>query len=279
MDIEKYVTHPINAFLIIKRLTVDIDELFFENIVKLIEGFRHGVKDIRPTMSEDLVGATDGLLRLQRMFKLKTRDIAEGIIDGHISQNLLSRHDLFTIARMASQIEGADFYVREYYEAALNSHDPSHEVDEREIFEKLNEIHNSAIDIRPQRDSFVRNKQYSQEKEEILYSRLCRNEGTKSPAERSNLKCSYVSRSSFSRIAPFKVEEADHRTSLVIFHDVIYESEIKALKIISRAKFERGLVLEGTNDKQKSRVRTAKVAWFSDENEIVRRISKRVEVK
>jgi prolyl 4-hydroxylase len=74
-NIEKYVTHPINAFLMIKRLSVDIDELYAGKIYDAIFKFNDKVKHLLPTL-EDLDGAVDGLLRLQTLFKIPSEDIA-----------------------------------------------------------------------------------------------------------------------------------------------------------------------------------------------------------
>lgn len=274
-NIEKYVTHPINAFKLIKRLTIDIDDSFFGTIFKAIEDFETATIELRPKL-EDLIGATDGLLRLQKMYKLDTDDIASGIIDGHDSHSKLSKHDLFTIAKTALQLEDEHFYVRKYLQKALTTDDPIMEVNEKEI---LDIYMKSKSDGTSAKDDFVKNGIYTREKELILYGQLCRQQGTKTPAERASLKCFYDSKSDFSKIAPFKVEEADHRINLMIFHDVIFDSEIDELKKISRSNFLRGTIVQGNHTKTKSRVRTAKIAWFTDENhEIVRRISRRVEV-
>lgn len=277
-NIEKYVSHPINAFKLIKRLTVDIDEFYIGGILKAIKTFEIATKELKPA-SDDLVGAIDGLLRLQKMYNLQTDDIANGIIDGHASDNKLSKHDLLTIAKIALTLEDEAFYVREYLEKALEADDPMLEVNHQEIVDVHEKSKRNENLAKPFVDDFVKNGVYTKEKEFILYSRLCRQQGTKTPAERARLKCFYDSKSDFSKIAPFKVEEADHRINLVIFHDVIFDSEIDELKRISRSNFVRGTVVQGNLTKIKSRGRTAKITWFPDKShEIVGRISKRVEV-
>lgn len=275
-NIEKYVTHPINAFKLIKRLTTDIDDLYIGEILKAIETFEVATSELRPK-SNDLIGATDGLLRLQKMYKLETDDIASGIIDGHESHSEMTRHDLFTIAKSAHKLENENFYVRKYLQKALVTEDPLVEVNHQDILDLYTKSESSITE--PVVDDFVKNGVYTKEKELILYRRICRNQGTKTPAERASLKCFYDTKNDFLKIAPFKVEEADHHINLVIFHDVIFDSEIDELMKMSRSNFVRGTIVQGNHTKAVSRIRTAKIAWFPDSShEVVRRISRRVEV-
>lgn len=67
--------------------------------------------------------------------------------------------------------------------------------------------------------------------------------------------------------------------NLVLFHDVIYDSEIEVLKNASKSRFIRGTIYtQGTNT-QKTDQRIAKVAWLKDVAiDVIDRISKRVEV-
>lgn len=272
-DAEKYIAHPINAYLLIKRLTVDIDELLIGEILKPIDEFKTATDSLRPNY-EDLVGATEGLLRLQKMYKLKTKDFANGIVDGYEGHRKLSSHDLFTIAKTAFQIDNEDYYVKEYIERAFRANDFSDDL------ELLNFMLKVKKNVKPMADDYVRNGRYNVEKETILYSKLCRKLNLKSTKEISSLKCFYDSKNFYTKIGPFKVEQVDNRISLVIFHDVIYDNEIEELKKISLPKFKRGTVVRGNSTKTKSKVRTAQVAWFEDKsNKVVRKISKRVEVR
>jgi prolyl 4-hydroxylase len=67
------------------------------------------------------------------------------------------------------------------------------------------------------------------------YERLCRGETDKSPRRLRGLKCRLVhENSSFLRIAPLKLEELYENPKIVIFHEVIYESEIKKLQALAK---------------------------------------------
>lgn len=66
------------------------------------------------------------------------------------------------------------------------------------------------------------------------YIQLCRNKPL--PYQNANLQCRYVTNNSpFLKIAPLKLEEYSIDPYLVIYHEVLYESEIEQLKIVSHS--------------------------------------------
>lgn len=73
--------------------------------------------------------------------------------------------------------------------------------------------------------------------ERRLYEMLCRNEIRLTPAELSKLRCKYVTNNSpFLTIAPLKLEEAYLKPYIVIYHDVIYDSEIDVVKTMAKPR-------------------------------------------
>jgi prolyl 4-hydroxylase len=267
----------------VKRTKVDIDA-FLNLIQESLNAFTSNILSMRP-IDEDVNGAVDGLLRLQKMYHLKTKDIADGIIDGEKTSNKLSPSDLYVIASEAQTIENEQFLALEYLKKTLEvlneSKDSYFEVDIEELKQNIQELStdpNAHVDVF--NEEFEHNKIFSIEKETIHFRRICRKEGIKSPKETASLKCRYISRSPYSLIGPFKIEEIDKQIELVLLHDVLYDSEIEILKNLSLTRFVRGSTLEKDLSSKKSRLRTAKIAWFTDDvHEVVDRISKRVEVK
>lgn len=66
---------------------------------------------------------------------------------------------------------------------------------------------------------------------------LCRNETRLSTAELSKLKCKYVTnKSAFLKIAPLKLEEAHLKPYIVVYHDVMYDSEIDVIKKMAKPR-------------------------------------------
>ncbi|KAG5683348.1 hypothetical protein PVAND_012634 [Polypedilum vanderplanki] len=279
-DIIKYITNPINSLLLIKRTTVDVD-LIHSRLLSTFYRFKQKIAKLQPT-TEDFSGAVDGLLRLQSIYKLQTSDIVNGVIDGEQVSEKMKSHDLLSIATHAMTLEKRNFFIDEYSRELKRSisenGDEFDEIDQQHLYHlELSNLNTTKINPYSMND-FPKNGIYSLEKEEILYSKMCRKEGLKSPKESAALKCRYLSISAFSKIAPYKIEEADHHSNLVIFHEIISDSEIEILKNISRQKLTRGEIYENDLQRAKTFKRVAKVAWLKDEeSEVVSRISKRVE--
>ncbi|KAG5684901.1 hypothetical protein PVAND_014111 [Polypedilum vanderplanki] len=277
----KYINNPINAFHVIKRTTEDID-LFELRIKKLIDQFTSSISSIRAT-NNDLTGTVEGIMRLQTIYHLKTADIINGIIDGDKTNEKLKPHDLFTIAREGLKIQDKSYFVHEYLyhlqKSLENNEDEFDEVDLDE-FSEIVEITLNSTMIDPFDESFEKNGAYTVHKENVIYSQGCRQKIQKTPKEAKDLKCRYVSNSAFSKIAPFKVIEADHHSNLVVFLDVISDNEIEMIKNISSSKLGRGgvFVEEKSTKTGFSNTRVSQISWhYEHEHEIVARISRRVE--
>lgn len=142
-DVINYITNPLNAILMIKRATANIDliALWFKNESK---DFLRDVEHLRPSHN-DLTGAAEGLLRLQTVYKLKSGDFANGIIDGVKTRSRLSAHDLFVIGDEAFKLRNQDYFAAEYLNIAWkmvqNGDDMEGEVDEEQLVLILIEVY------------------------------------------------------------------------------------------------------------------------------------------
>lgn len=110
----------------------------------------------------------------------------------------------------------------------------------------------------------------------MILSKACRGKLTKSNEELSKLRCRFESRTPFTKIAPFKIEEANLEPYIAVFHDVLSDSEINVLmsmlKDLSRAEI---ITLNSTS--AVSRRRVAKLKFFSDtEHKMLPKLQKRV---
>lgn len=322
-DVMKYITNPLNAYLMIKRATSDIQMIakrFPEASKQLVER----IKIFQPEQ-DDLTGAVEGLLRAQFIYKLKSSDFADGVIDGIKTRKAMSPHDLYVIGLEAFKFSQEDYFTKEYLHMAWNQIkqglDYDKEVEEvvllgklvtsykrtgdytkallfmKELMEKgqimkelepvveaLEKSHKQFGDSRKQErnpfsDNFVKDGYYSEVKEDILYSQVCRGNVTKSPKELSELRCRYISNSPFSKLAPFKIEEANLEPYLILFVDVLSEYEMEFLKNASKPKVERAQTLLDSMDWQKSSLRVAQNSWHYDtDHELIRKLSLRIEV-
>ncbi|CAJ0579739.1 unnamed protein product, partial [Mesorhabditis spiculigera] len=170
----EFVTNPINAFLLIKRLTSEWRQVedtmrnnnadrFIKNITARREGnelsaanfdrffallplLNNLLKCAVPTVcfqvkfpgEEDLSGAAIALLRLQDVYKLETHDLANGYIRGEKVGHRLNAHDIFEVGRAAYNAK--DYYhclmwMQEALNRLENEHPPS--IAEAEILEYL----------------------------------------------------------------------------------------------------------------------------------------------
>lgn len=324
-DVVKYITNPLNAFLLIKRSTSDI-KLITDRFPSKTKEFFVNVYKLLPS-SEDLFGAVEGLIRLQVIYRLKSVDFANGIIDGTKLRSELTPHDLFVIGQEAFKIDNRDYFVKEYLNMALEKikkgKDPDKEVNVDLLYSTLGKSYNRTGDyvkaiamteqlikkypnnqnytkikfdlmkrqekfgktklweVDPFSDYIKRDGSFQSYKELILFSQVCRGNVTKSPKELAALKCRYVFNTPGSKIGPFKIEEANLDPYLVLFIDVLSDSEAAFLKEISKPKVKRGRTFQNSKDLEYkvSSGRVAKLAAHSDQrHDIIKRISQRVEV-
>ncbi|VDN07459.1 unnamed protein product, partial [Thelazia callipaeda] len=114
-DSMEMITHPINAFRLIKEMTTDWSEVinimrsnsaddFIRNVTQ-----QRAVNSINYPTKEDLSGAAIGLLRLQDTYRMDTKDIADGkILTSRMQTVTLSASDCFEIGRAA--YDAYDYY-------------------------------------------------------------------------------------------------------------------------------------------------------------------------
>lgn len=303
----------------IKRSITDV-RLIGQRFAKESDEFLHNIRTLQPE-EVDLTGAVDGLLRLQFFYKLKTKDIANGIIDGEQTRSPLSVHDLFIIGEEALKLDETDYFALEYlkmvWEQLKQGLDVDNEIDEevlilylihtytrvrnnKEALEMLKELkikfpetatlfsltETMLIDelkrfnasnqntYDPFSNYFVHDGKYTDSKDRILNSQICRGDVSKST---SKLYCRYVSTNPFSKLARFKIEEANLDPYIMLFIDVVSDDEIKLLKEISKFKQGPGTIKESN---LLSTHRIAQVAWhYENEHKVFGILSRRIEVK
>lgn len=71
---------------------------------------------------------------------------------------------------------------------------------------------------------------------DTIYSNLCKRGESKIILTKYS-KCRYQSKNSYYRkLMPFKEEDVNSEPSIKIYHDILYDSEIKKLKMIASKK-------------------------------------------
>ncbi|KAH9490051.1 Prolyl 4-hydroxylase, alpha polypeptide, partial [Bulinus truncatus] len=109
-NLDKYLGNPINAFLLIKRFTLDWDRDVLPVLVNNTwDSMYREIEQVRTDLptQEDLKGAASALMRLQDTYQLDTSKIAHGDLRGIISP-VLSAEECFELGRLS--YNQGDFY-------------------------------------------------------------------------------------------------------------------------------------------------------------------------
>ncbi|KAF7990836.1 hypothetical protein HCN44_000641 [Aphidius gifuensis] len=111
-NIQQYLSNPINAYLLVKRLTTDwkrVEELISEDVGKLfVANITTSRNDLKFPTDEDLNGAAVALMRLQDTYKLDTSQVARGVLNGVQYSTGLSAGDCFELGRQS--YNNGDYY-------------------------------------------------------------------------------------------------------------------------------------------------------------------------
>lgn len=307
-QIQKFVSNPLVVFALIKRATFDI-KLIEKQVHYKVASFMEKVEIF--ASDNDLVGAVEGILRLQTVYKLKSIDIAKGnIYDKKVAKDL-SVEDLNLIASKAHDIN-EDYFAQEYWNLALKKTEDNEIIDdillklaesygrsgdlkqaipmidkilERDpskiaaflLKEKLESLHAEDFSkfINPFDESFEKDGKFHLRKEEMLYRKACRGEMKKDRKELAILGCRYHSTNSFTKLARFKIEEVNLNPRIILFIEILSTNEINHLKNISIPKIDRAMIFDQELVVTKNRI--AQASWHEDGNDkIVARISQRI---
>jgi prolyl 4-hydroxylase len=310
-DVDSYVFNPLNAFSLIKRLTND-SMLISQKMFSSIDNYaKLSIEQTLPR--EELSGSVDAIFRLQNTYSLRTEDLVKGIIDGKQYNTVLSAHDLFTIGVELFQSQRSKRSI-EFLNAALDKarNGDVEEVKEIEILEQLVEAQVDAgnnyealkniekilkldtedseyfITMSNQLKSIKKDltinqvktveKMLKEDSESELTRKVCSGELKTDISKVSKLSCRFISNSAFSKLARFKLEEAFLDPYIVVYHEVLSDSEIDILKKLANPHLERSEIFGAdTLSSNHSSDRISKINWIDDkEHEVVKRISDRV---
>ncbi|XP_035209546.1 prolyl 4-hydroxylase subunit alpha-1-like, partial [Stegodyphus dumicola] len=142
VDSQSFLENPINAFLLVKRLSADwkaAENLMLKSAGKdLIENITQTREDLKFPEDEDLTGAAEALLRLQDTYKLDTSTLARGQISGTKQSHELTANDCFELGRQ-SYNNGDHYHTILWMQEALDrvSEETNKTVDKAEILEYL----------------------------------------------------------------------------------------------------------------------------------------------
>ncbi|EFX85841.1 hypothetical protein DAPPUDRAFT_208740 [Daphnia pulex] len=122
-DVSKYLANPINAYLLVKRLTSDwkqVEGVMTQNVgPAFIQNITQHRSVLRFPSDEDLNGAAAALMRLQDTYKLDTHALAEGKLLGKKYSRQLTAGDCWELGRQ-SYNNGDHYHTVLWMGEALN---------------------------------------------------------------------------------------------------------------------------------------------------------------
>jgi prolyl 4-hydroxylase len=237
-DIDAYVTNPLNAFLMLKRNVYDL-KMVTKKIGVFAGKLRKNVKSIKEKSlveEREVVGAVGGMIRAQRAYQLQNEDLVEGIVDGSLTRKPLSPHDIFILGKSANNRKEHAYFVKSFLKIAEEKigkgEDFLKEVNTTEIPKILGTVTDKVLD--PFDETYTRSKERNRFAEIFLVQKTCRGNLTRTPKETKHLRCRMVSFTPFSKIGPFKLEEASIEPYIVVYHEVLSDKESDHLIALAR---------------------------------------------
>ncbi|KAH8354293.1 hypothetical protein KR084_006166 [Drosophila pseudotakahashii] len=268
-DYETYLGNPVNSFRLIHRLHTDWRKwhnyAFMNHKDKLVHIEKaHEMRPRLPT-ALDLEQACRGIDDLMSFYNLRPNELAAGNLAGYSDpQTALTAQDCFALGEFHIQVRKEDL-AEAWLNTSLSKFTES--LSYKALKFNRSTVHTSWGLL------LMRNKQLNSAsshfeknpkvlglgfvdlhfQKELAAQRNC-NAVLRKP---SRLHCRYNSSTTpFTRIAPLKMEELSTDPYMVVFHDVIYDSEIDSM--LNSSEFSLSLVDSG----QKSDVRSSKDSYI-----------------
>ncbi|PSN40929.1 Prolyl 4-hydroxylase subunit alpha-2 [Blattella germanica] len=233
-DIQGYLSNPINAYLLVKRLTTDWKEVetqMVDDVGKAGDCFELGRQSYNNgDYYHTVLWMTEALQRHEEEYNKTTdkSDILEYLAFSTYKQGNVHR---------ALQLTNELLSIIPTHQRALG---------------------NKVVTINDQRQPLA---------ERDVYEMHCRLEHQMPASISSKLKCRYTDKGNpYLRLARVKEEEAYLKPLILIYHDVIYDSEIETIKKLSLPRFKRATVQNSkTGELETANYRISKSAWLKDE--------------
>ncbi|KAM8706636.1 hypothetical protein ACLKA7_010836 [Drosophila subpalustris] len=310
-----YFESPLNKYLLSKRLTVDwqrisnlMEAATGEKALARLHQLRH--KKYMPNERE-LEGAIDGLLRLQSIYRLKAKHVAEGILDGVSYGTQLNAQHCLDIAQQAFRDEHVHLAHAWLMEANTRLSFRDRNMLQPKILELLAHVRARLTNYRGVNGTAETHKLQTDKEEDLnnyqdllqaqlgpendieehppvpedltrlsefdAYRYTCSGHIKTTPREQRHLRCGYMTETHpFLLLAPLKVEELSDDPLLLLYHEVIYQSEIDAIAELTRNKIQRATVT-GQNSSVVSNARTSQFTFIpKTRHKVLRTIDRRV---
>ncbi|GIX81505.1 prolyl 4-hydroxylase subunit alpha-1 [Caerostris extrusa] len=293
-DGDDMVAHPLQAYQLVRRLSVDWD--FIKSamatddwlpIRKLVNNYHQ----LMPN-TDDLQGAALALVRLQDTYKLNMTDMAKGDILGLPQGTKLTARDLLFLGKQSFTAGYYAHAIGWLEEAITRAHQ---EGNRTASVAEINAFYTSAVDMHDRlfdrtdldvkdydtfgyplmgnRSSAVLPGKKNQKarlgndltpmEEQNNYMALCRGERLISVAEESRLVCRLQSAGHpYLLLRPLRVEERGLNPLVLVYHDLLTDAQAEVLKHLAEPKLARSMVQGGKGSEIVSISRTSQNAWL-----------------
>ncbi|XP_055875550.1 prolyl 4-hydroxylase subunit alpha-1-like isoform X4 [Biomphalaria glabrata] len=146
-NLDKYLGNPINAFLLIKRFTLDWDRDVIPVLVNNSwDSMYKEIEQVRSDLPshEDLKGAASALMRLQDTYQLDTSKVAQGDLRGIVSP-VLSAEECFELGRL-SYNQGDYYHTMLWMEQAWDKQEKAGGEGSKDFLEDLEDAKVEILD-------------------------------------------------------------------------------------------------------------------------------------
>ncbi|KAM8708482.1 hypothetical protein ACLKA7_015457 [Drosophila subpalustris] len=312
---DKYISNPLKAFSLIRRLREDWIRLQIYTKTKPGTHELEAMKKLleRKQTAEDMQEGLRGLSRIEQTYDLKAEDISQGRLQDKEFNKELSLRDCLAIANHKYQSGDYTRAAIWYRQAIKHKDEPNSEVYNealgkpaagmRRKYAMACLMHTSRI-----RNPSLNHKELQAEVDEILremssinlekYVRqlleqnvdelLKEEERNRPPAtnhdlgcrghfqKRTNLCCRYnFTTTPFLRLAPLKMEEINHDPYIVMYHNMISDHEIEQMKRMS-VNMSNAFSGAPSKNQTESIEIVARVVWLRKITPFVERINQRI---
>ncbi|KAJ8937370.1 hypothetical protein NQ314_011918 [Rhamnusium bicolor] len=188
-DVQLYISNPINAYTLVKRLTTDWKQVEALISTDVSNDYMANITYIKETMKfptdEDLNGAAVALTRLQDTYRLDTSSLARGELNGVKYSAELSAADCFELGRQS--YNNGDYYHTQLWMREADSRlrrETNETVDRSDILEYLAfstykqgniplalDLTNKLLEILPTHQRALGNKIYYEDELEKSFSK------------------------------------------------------------------------------------------------------------
>ncbi|XP_061396348.1 prolyl 4-hydroxylase subunit alpha-2-like [Musca vetustissima] len=300
-DVENYLTNPVNAYRLIKRLFNDWHK--YESHLENAKGIKYHLEQWKLRKSHlhfpsqvDFEESALALVRLQQTYNLDVEQVASGILNGIKYGNDMSWSDCLLLGQQLINVKAFN-QTKDWINESMKRYSMEEDVvsDSTEstldFMEKLGEnllktgdttaaleVFRAVVLKDPHRlnvvsaiynntyllpEAYEEEREYHRTEEFKLYEKVCREEVTRSPSEERDLRCRYYwGVDNAFVLSPFKLEEINEDPYVMLLHDMVTDQQIATIKEIAMPEMRRSTVRDDSRGGSKRRnYRISKNAW------------------